>query len=78
MNGPLLLITGTLQFRTNKRFQFTEDGPAVIVPEHHPRRLFLHVIQVELLTDFTVVTLGGFFQTLQVGIQRFLSAHAVP
>ena len=65
------LILVLFQFRTNKRFQFTEDGPAVIVPEHHPRRLFLHVIQVELLTDFTVVTLGGFFQTLQVGIQRF-------
>ena len=29
------------------------------------------MIQVKLLANFTVVTLGGFFKTLQIGIQRF-------
>ena len=41
------------------------------MPEHHTRRLFLHMIQIELLTDFTVIALSGFFQTLQIGIKRF-------
>jgi hypothetical protein len=30
------------------------------------------MVQVELLADLAVVTLGGFFQTLQIGIQLFL------
>jgi hypothetical protein len=30
------------------------------------------MIQVELLTDFTVIALSGFFQTLQIGILIFI------
>ncbi len=29
------------------------------------------MIQVKLFTNFTVIALSGFFQTLQVGVQRF-------
>jgi hypothetical protein len=36
------------------------------------------MIQVELLANFAVVTLGRFFQTQQMRVKRFLSAHAVP
>jgi hypothetical protein len=65
------LILILFQFGTYKGFQFTEDSPAVIVPEHHARRFFLHVVQVELFTDFTVIAFCGLFQTLQVGVERF-------
>ena len=65
------LILVLFQFRTNKHFQFTEDGPAVVVPEYHTRRFFLHMVQVELFTDFTVVAFRGFFQALQVSVKRF-------
>jgi hypothetical protein len=43
-----------------------------VVPEHHARRFFLHVVQVELLADLAVVALGGLFQTLQVGLELLL------
>ncbi|MNG75527.1 hypothetical protein D3C79_340310 [compost metagenome] len=42
------------------------------MPEHHARGFFLHMIQIELLADLAVVTLGRFFQALQVGIQLLL------
>ena len=42
------------------------------MPEHHARCFFLHMIQIELLTDFTVIAFCSFFQTLQIGIQLFL------
>ena len=66
------LILVLFQLGAHERFQFTEDCPAVVMPEHHPRRFFLHMIQVKLLTDFTVVTLSRLFQALQVRVQGFL------
>ena len=65
------LILVLFQFRTYEHFQFTEDCPAVVVPEHHTRRFFLHMVQVKLLTDFTVVAFSGFFQALQVSVEGF-------
>ena len=65
------LILVLFQLGAYERFQFTEDSPAVIVPEHHTRRFFLHVVQVKLLTDFTVVTFSRLFQALQVGVKGF-------
>ncbi|CAH0286510.1 hypothetical protein SRABI106_03407 [Rahnella aquatilis] len=63
------LIVIRLQFHAYKGFQLTENGPAVVVPEHHTWCFFLHMVQVKLLTNFTVVTFTGFFQTLNVSIQ---------
>ncbi|VAL58884.1 Uncharacterised protein [Enterobacter kobei] len=65
------LVLVLFQLGAYERFQFTEDGPAVVMPEYHTRRFFLHVIQVKLFTDFTVVTLRRFFQALQIGVQGF-------
>ena len=65
------LILVLFQFGTNEHFQFTEDCPAVVMPEHHSWRLFLHMVQVELFTDFTVVAFRGFFQALQVSVKCF-------
>jgi hypothetical protein len=42
------------------------------VPEHHARRFFLQVEQVELLADLAVVALFGFFDALDVGRQLLL------
>ena len=66
------LVLVLFELGAHEGFQFTEDSPAVVMPEDHPRRLFLHVVQVELLADFTVVALRGLFQALQVGAQGFL------
>ncbi|MNB98001.1 hypothetical protein D3C75_452430 [compost metagenome] len=41
------------------------------MPEHHTRRFFLHVIQVKLFTDFTVIAFRRFFQTQQVSAEGF-------
>ncbi len=65
------LVLVLFQLGAYEGFQFAEDGPAIVVPEHHARCFFLHMIQVKLLTDFTVVTFCGLFQALQVGIQGF-------
>ena len=65
------LILVRFQLGTHKSFQFAEDSPAIVVPEDHTWRLFLHVIQVELFTDFSVVTLRRFFQALQIRVQGF-------
>ncbi len=46
--------------------------PALGVPEHHARRLLLHVQQVELLRQFSVVALLGLFQAVQVSLEIFL------
>ena len=65
------LILVLFQLGAYEGFQFTEDGPAVVMPEHHTRRFFLHVVQVKLLADFTVVTLRRLFQAQQVSVQGF-------
>ena len=42
------------------------------MPEHHARRFFLPVEQIQGFTYFTVITLFSFFQALQVSFQLFL------
>ena len=64
------LILVLFQLRADESFQFTEDSPAIVVPEYHTRRFFLHMIQVKLLTDLTVVALRCFFQAQQMGVER--------
>ena len=65
------LILVLFQLGTHEGFQFTENSPAVVMPEDHTRCFFLHMVQVKLFTDFTVVTLRRLFQALQVGVQGF-------
>ena len=42
------------------------DRPALRVPEHHARRLVLHVEEVELLADAAVVALLRLLEHVQV------------
>ena len=53
--------------------------PAVRVPEHLPRGLFLHVKEVHLAAQTAVVALGGLFQHRQMGLQIIAVAegHAI-
>ncbi len=66
------LVLILFELHAHEGFQLAEDSPTVVVPEHHTRRFFLHVIQVELFADLAVIALGRFFQTLQVGVQLLL------
>ena len=52
--------------------QHLVDGPASRMPEHHARRLFLQVEQVQLLADAAVIALLGFLDALDVGSQLLL------
>ena len=46
--------------------------PAVRMPEHQPRRLFLHVKQIELLGKPAVIALFRLLQHVQIGVEFFL------
>ncbi|MCY1292966.1 hypothetical protein D9M70_422090 [compost metagenome] len=48
------------------------DSPASRMPEHHARRLFLQMEQIQLLADAAVVTLFSFFNALDIGRQLLL------
>ena len=59
--------------------QLGVDGPAVGVPENLPRRFFLHVKELHLAPQATVVALLGFFEERQMRLQFFavLESHAI-
>jgi hypothetical protein len=42
------------------------------MPEHHARRLFLQVEQIELLAELAVVALLGLLEHVQIGVQVLL------
>ncbi|MCY1264939.1 hypothetical protein D9M70_133070 [compost metagenome] len=48
------------------------QSPAVRMPEHHARRLFLSVEQAQALADLAMVALFGFFDALDVSRQLLL------
>ncbi|MNF59181.1 hypothetical protein D3C84_407620 [compost metagenome] len=48
------------------------QGPAIGVPEHHARRFFLGMEQVQALADLAVIALLGLFDTLDIGRQLLL------
>ena len=48
------------------------DRPALGMPEHHARRLFLRVEEVELLAELAVVALLGFLDAVEVGVEVLL------
>ncbi len=63
------LVLVLFQLAADKHFQFAEDGPAVVMPEDHTGCFFLHVVEIQLLTNLAMVTLCRLFQTLQIGCQ---------
>src|SRR5690606_9863108 len=48
------------------------EPPALLVPENHPGRLFLHVEEIERAAELAVVALLGFLQTGQVRLEALL------
>ena len=48
------------------------DRPAIGMPEHHARRFFLGMEQVQTLANLAVIALLGLFHTLDVGSQLLL------
>ena len=49
-----------------------EQGPALRMPEHRARRLFLEMEQIHLAADPAVVALLGFLDLLEIGVELFL------
>src|SRR5690606_10852255 len=48
------------------------DSPAVRMPEHHARRFFLGMEQIQALADFAMIALFGFFDSRDIGSQLLL------
>ncbi|MNS68801.1 hypothetical protein D3C72_1020910 [compost metagenome] len=67
-----LVVAGFAQAAAHVLLDGLPHLPALRVPEHHARRLFLQVEQVERLAQLAVVALLGFFQHVQVGFLVFL------
>ena len=72
LRGVDFLIAVLAQQLADVVLDFDVDPPAAVVPEHHPRRFFLDVEQVERLADFAMVAFFRFLQPVQVGLQRLL------
>ena len=71
LRGFDLFITGLTLLGPHVLLQLLVDRPAVGVPEHHARCLFLHMEQVEAFGQFAMVTLFRLFQSHQVGFEGF-------
>ena len=54
--------------------QLLEDLPALRMPEHRARRLFLQMEQVELAADAAMVALLGLLEPVQVVLELLLVA----
>ena len=67
-----LLVPVQAQFVTDILLHDEIDLPPLVVPEHHTRRLFLGVEQIQRLADLAMVALLRFFQTMQVGLKLLL------
>ncbi len=72
LRGVDLLVAALAQQLPDVVLDLDVNPPAPVVPEHHPRRFFLNVEQIERLADLAVVALLRFLQPMQVGFQRFL------
>jgi hypothetical protein len=53
-------------------FDALPDDPTVRMPEHHARRFFLQMEQVELSSQFAMIAFFRLFQHVQIGIKLFL------
>ena len=71
LRGLDLLITSIVLNFTHVLLEYLINGPAVRMPEHHTRRLFLQVEQIQLLRQFTVVALLSLFKTLEIRFHVF-------
>ena len=67
-----LFVTVFAQFTAHIVLDFAVNDPTLGVPEHHSRRFFLQVEEIQLLADFAVIAFFRFCLLLQIGIQRFL------
>ena len=63
-----LAVTGLVENVPHVLLDLLPDNPTLGMPEHHARRLFLHVEQVELLAQPPVVALFGFLEHVQIGV----------
>src|SRR5665213_328431 len=72
LRGVDLLETGGLLPGTHVPDQRLKHLPALRVPEHRPRRLFLHVKQVQLAADAPVIALLGLLEAVQILIELLL------
>jgi hypothetical protein len=53
--------------------QRREQRPALRMPEHGARRLFLEMEQVHLASQAAVIALLGLFELMQIGLEVFLA-----
>ena len=67
-----LFVAVFAQFAAHIVLDFAVNDPTLGVPEHHSRRFFLQVEEIQLFADFTVIAFFRFCLLLQIGIQRFL------
>ena len=66
------LVTVVALNTTHVLLKHLIDSPAIGVPEHHARRFFLGMEQIEALTDLAMVALLGLFDTLDISRQLLL------
>src|SRR5690606_17960144 len=68
-----LLVAGLAQPLADVVAEFGDDDPAVVMPEHHARRLFLGVEEIEELAEAAMVALLGFLEAVQVLVEILLA-----
>ena len=66
------LVAGALLRAAHVGDQRLEQRPALRVPEHRARRLFLEMEQVHLAAELAVVALLGLLDLMQVGFELVL------
>ncbi len=67
-----LLVPAGTQQPPHVALDLLVDEPALLVPEHHARRLFLEVEEIELAPEAPVVAPLGLFQAVQIRLERLL------
>ena len=79
LRGLDLAIAGIGQSPAHVILHGAVYRPAVRVPEHHARRLFLHVEELHLAADPAMIALGRLLQHVEIGLQvvLVLEGHAI-
>jgi hypothetical protein len=70
LRGVDFLVAAPAQQRADVVLDQGIDAPALVVPEHHPRRFFLQMEQIQRLADAAMIALFGLFEALEIEIQR--------
>ena len=71
LRGFNFLITPLNLLVAHKVFDGFVDTPALLMPENRARRLFLHMVEVELFADLAVIALLRFCQAIDIGFKLF-------